>query len=238
MSNSIVPTGKNASISFFEQRAAVWVTNATQLGISEVAAANLLALTQAARAAFDAAQVAQQNARSAVAAQDSAIGDMRDLGGDLIKGIRLTAEMSGDDQIYEIALLPMPKTPTAIPAVPASNLSWNLLTSGDLELKWDGSLSSGTTYIVERSIIPAGGQPGPFTPIGFVGALALTDSGLPQGTSMALYQVKGQKGGTLTQPSAPVLVRLTPGGNQQEQDQGQTQEQGQQGQGNASTFAA
>lgn len=238
MSNSIVPTGKNASISFFEQRAAVWVTSAAQLGISEVAAANLLALTQTARAAFDAAQVAQQNARSAVAAQDSAIGDMRDLGGDLIKGIRLTAEMSGDDQIYEIALLPQPKTPTAIPAVPASNLSWNLLTSGDLELKWDGSLSSGTTYIVERSIIPAGGQPGPFTPIGFVGALTLTDNGLPQGTSMVLYQVKGQKGGTLTQPSAPVLVRLTPGGNQQVQEQGQADEQGQQGQGNASTFAA
>lgn len=209
----IVPQGKNDSISFFEQRAPVWVTNAAPLGIDPAVAGNFLALTDSARTAYDAAQIAQQNSRGAVSSQDAAIADMKGLGGDLIKGIRLKAEMDGDPELLDLALLPQPKTPEPIPAQPASNLSWSLQTSGDLELKWDGSLSSGTTYAVERSIVPVDGPPSAFEAIGFVGALSFIDSTVPAGTAMAIYQVKGQKGGVYTQPSAPALVRFAAGGN-------------------------
>jgi hypothetical protein len=215
MSNSIVPQVKNDSISFYEQRAPVWVANAAALNISETAAANLLALTGAARDAYNAAQIAQQASLGATAAQDASIGDMRSLGGDLIKGIRLTAEMNGDPALFALALLPTPKDPEPIPAVPASTLSWTLLTSGDLDLKWNGNLSSGTTYIVERSLIPIDGPPTAFEPIGFVGALTFTDKTVPPGTAMAIYQIKGQKGGKYTDPSAPALVRFAPGSNSQ-----------------------
>lgn len=209
----IVPQGKNDSISYFEQRAPVWVTNAVTLGIDPTIAGNLLALTDSARAAYDTAQIAQQNSRGSVSSQDAAIADMKGLGGDLIKGIRLKAEMDGDPELLDLALLPQPKSPEPIPAQPASNLSWSLQTSGDLELKWDGNLSSGTTYAVERSIIPVDGPPSAFEAIGFVGTLAFTDSTVPAGTAMAIYQVKGQKGGVYTQPSAPALVRFAAGGN-------------------------
>ncbi len=215
MSNGIVPAGKNDSISYFEQRAPVWVANAATLGIDPLAAANLQALTEAARTAYDTAQIAQQTSLGATAAQDSAIGGMRSLGGDLIKGIRLKAEMAGDPALFALALLPTPKDPEPIPAVPASTLSWTLLTSGDLDLKWNGNLSSGTTYVIERSLIPADGPPSAFEPIGFVGALTFTDKTVPVGTAMAIYQIKGQKGGVYTDPSAPALVRFAPGSNNQ-----------------------
>ncbi len=185
----------------FEQRAPVWVANAATLGIDPTTAVNLLALTGSARDAYNAAQIAQQNSLGATAAQDASIGDMRSLGGDLIKGIRLKAEMDGDPALFALALLPTPKDPEPIPAVPASTLSWTLLTSGDLDLKWEGNLSSGTTYIVERSLIPVDGPPTAFEAIGFVGALTFTDKTVPPGTAMRSTRSRGKRAASTPTPA-------------------------------------
>lgn len=198
MSNGIVPDGNNESITFFEVRAPIWVANAAALGISESAAASLQTLAQSARAALNNAALKAAESVSATAAQNETIGEMRKVGGNLIKGIRLTASMEGDPSLYQLAQIPEPKKPSEIDPVNPSNLRFFLGSNGGLELRWDGLTVRGTSYLVDRAIVGASGQPGPFSRIATATSRSYTDKTVPPGSVSAVYRVSALKGETQT----------------------------------------
>ena len=140
---------------------------------------------------------------------------MRDLGADLIKRIRVTAEQTGDPSLFGLAQIPEPKEPAPIPPVEASDVAFDLLNDGSLELTWDGSVSTGTTYVVRRAITPAGGGEGAFQDVGFADEKRFVDASIPAGTERASYVVRAKKGGETTPGTAPITVRFAIGGNGQ-----------------------
>lgn len=211
----VQPRKKVENIEFFEQRNPIWTANAAALNLTPEELASLTALTDAARDAYTAAQLAASQALTATANQDQAIAAMRGLGGELIKKIRVTAEQTSDPSLFGLAQIPTPKDPAPIPPVEASNITFGLLPSGSLELAWDGSVSTGTTYIVRRALTPAGGNPGSFQDLGFADEKRYIDSTIPPGTAEARYVVRAKKGSTITAGTAPITVRFTIGGNGQ-----------------------
>ncbi|MGD1917044.1 MAG: hypothetical protein ACFCBV_12775 [Phycisphaerales bacterium] len=140
---------------------------------------------------------------------------MRDLGADLIKKIRVAAQQTSNPELFAIAQIPEPKDPSAIPPVEASNVRFDLLNDGTLELEWDGSVATGTTYIVRRALTPAGGQETAFQDVGFADEKRFVDTTIPAGTQRASYVVKAKKGETITPGTAPITVRFAIGGNGQ-----------------------
>lgn len=209
----VQPRKKQENIAFFEQRNPIWAANVATLGLNPQEIGQLDTLTTAARAAYDAAQLAAAQARSATIDQNLAFMAMRDLGGELIKKIRVTAEQTGNPALFALAQIPAPKEPAPIAPVEASNLAFTLQPSGALEISWDGSVSTGTTYVVQRAITPAGGGQGPFQSIGFADEKRFVDTGIPAGTERASYVVRARKGATLTPGTAPITVRFVAGGN-------------------------
>lgn len=211
----VQPRKKVENIEFFEQRVPIWAANAAQLQLTPEEVGQLDALTDAARATYTTAQLRASEAETATGNQDQAIQAMRDLGADLIKKIRVAARQTGDPSLFGLAQLPEPKEPAPIPPVEASNIVFDLLPNGTLELSWDGKVSTGTTYIVRRALTPAGGAPGSFHDLGFADEKRYIDSTIPPGTAEASYVVRAKKGSTITAGTAPITVRFSIGGNGQ-----------------------
>lgn len=211
----VQPRKKVENIEFFEQRAPIWAANAAQLNLSEEETALLVSLTGTARTKYTEAQLKAEQAKTATANQDAAIDAMRGAGGELIKKIRVTAEQTGDPSLYGLAQIPAPKDPTPIPPVEASDLDFTLLNNGDLELFWEGSVSTGTTYIVRRSLTNAEGAELPFEAVGFADEKRFVDKTIPQGTRKVSYEVVAKKGSTITAGSLPITVRFGKGANGQ-----------------------
>jgi hypothetical protein len=211
----VIPTIKSDQIEFFEQRGPIWEANAAQLNLSPERTAQLTALATAARTAFNNAASKRAQAKAATAAQNEAIGAMNALGGELIKSIRITAEVEGDPSLYGLAQIPEPKEPAPIPPVEASDVEYELLTDATIRLTWDGSVSTGTVYVVRRAITMPGQQRGPFTTLGVADEKSYEDDTVPTGAQSASYIICAKKGGVTTPGTAPVEVRLTRGGNGQ-----------------------
>lgn len=211
----VQPRKKIENIEFFEQRAPIWEENAATLNLSIEETAQLVALTTAAREAYTAAQLAASNAKTATANQDLKVGAMRNFGGELIKKIRVEAEQTGNPALYGLAQIPAPKDPESIPPVEASDLDYELLTNASIRLMWEGSVSTGTVYVVRRAITMPGEPRGPFSTIGVADEKTYKDDTVPTGAQSASYIICAKKGGVTTAGTAPVEVRLTKGGNGQ-----------------------
>lgn len=214
MPQSTIPVDKAGQLDFFETRITAWGESAADIGLLVSQTTELSSLISAARASYDSAQAAKQALRGLIEVQDANLAAMTQFGSQLVQTIRAFAVQTGDAQVYATAEIEPRKEPTPIPPFPASNLSYTLTTSGALELTWDGRLSTGTSYILERAFFDQQGGVGPFEAIAFVDGLGYVDQTIPSGTSNVLYQVKALKGGTTTEPTAPIFVRFGVGGNQ------------------------
>lgn len=212
---AVQPRKKQENIAFFEQRNPIWALHAAALSLSPEELGELDTLTTAAREAYDAAQLAAEEAKTATANQNLKIMAMRNYGGELIKKIRVKAEQTSNPSLYGLAQIPAPKDPSPIPPVEASELDFTLLNNGHLELFWDGSVSTGTTYIVRRSLTTAEGSELPFQDVGFADEKRFVDKTIPQGTRKVSYEVIAKKGSQVTEGSLPITVRFGVGANGQ-----------------------
>lgn len=219
MARTTIPDTKPGQLDFFEARIDAWTANAADLGLLDTQTTQLASLLSVARSAFDEVQQAKLDLKGLVEVQDQFLAELVKFGSQLVQTIRAFAEQTGSAQVYATAMLEPRKSPEAIPPFPASNLTYTLKTSGALEIKWDGRLSTGTSYILERSIFNAQGQPSAFTAIAFIDGLSFKDETVPHGTVHALYQVRALKGETTTEPTAPIFVRFATGNGQQGQGQ-------------------
>lgn len=214
-----IPDDKPGQLDFFETRITAWTESAAEIGLLASQSTQMSSLITAARTSYDAAQAAKQALKGLIEVQDADLAAMTQYGSQLVQTIRAFAVQTGDPQVYATAEIEPRKGPTPIPPFPASNLTYSLTTSGALELRWDGRLSTGTSYILERAFFNEQGQPLPFEAIAFVDGLSYTDASIPSGTGNVLYQVKALKGDTTTQPTAPIFVRFGTSNQAQGQQQ-------------------
>ena len=207
---AVVPDSRVDKISFFENHSAAWSTNAVAIGTTSGAVTALGTLTTAARAAYNAQQVAIDAARAATLTFNNAVDAMGSAGSDVILQIRAKAATAGDG-VYALAQIPAPATPSPRPApgVP-TGFAASLGGDGSVTLTWkcaNPPRCTGTIYQVYRRV---GGE-GEFTYIGGAGKKEFVDATLPAGAGQVTYQVQGVRS-TAAGPWAQFNVNFGTGG--------------------------
>lgn len=185
---SVIPRTLQEKINFFENHTALWTTNAVAIGTTSAEVTALNTKTEAARTAFDAQQVAQDDARSKTLTLTQAVDAMVNAGADIIKQIKTKAAISGDG-VYALANIPAPSTPTPVTTLGTpTDFTVGLGGDGALTLKWKCSSprASGLIYQVWRRI----GDTGEFSYIGGVGGKEFVDSSVPGGASSIVYKIQ------------------------------------------------
>jgi hypothetical protein len=187
---SVVPNKKLQRVQFYESHLSPWTTNAVAIGTTAPAVTDLQTKTQAARAAFDAQQAAKQTAKAKTEAFLAAVKVMGTAGAAIMKQIRAKGESTGDPNVYELAEIPGPATPTpqGPPGTPF-DFKVKLFQNGSLELKWKCSNppGGGVVYNVYRRN-EATGQ---FHFLGGTTMREFGDSTIPAGSSQITYQIQG-----------------------------------------------
>lgn len=169
-----------------------------------------------ARTKINAANVARGAAKTATLAQTQSVGTMKTLMADAVKQIRLYAESTDNVNVYGLADIPVPAQPSPAPRpTTPTNMSAEIIPGGALRIIFKavnsraGGASGGTvTYLVSRKLE----NETTFRQIGATGATrtseglprgfkAFVDDTLPAGANNFQYQIVGQRGDTLGEPS-------------------------------------
>jgi hypothetical protein len=187
MSN-ILPRTALAKVEFFENHDPTWATNAVAIGTTAAAVTALTTKTTAARAAFNAQQLAQEQAKAATQTFKDAVAAMTGAGTDIIKQVKAKAATDGNS-IYTLALLPVPAIPAPIPAPGTpTNFIVELSQGGALTLRWkcaNPAGSQGTMYQVSRRV----GTTGAFNVVGASGTKQFLDDTVPAGVASVTYRI-------------------------------------------------
>lgn len=213
----IVPDTRTGKIEFYETHADIWRTNATQIGLTVAEATELAADAADARAAYNASLTARDAAKAATQTFYSATSDLAGFGAGLLAKIKSYAESTGNPNVYQLAQIPPPATPSPAPAPGTpTNFTVGLLQSGAVELRWkceNPAGVSGTIYECRRRI-GSGGGGGAFAFIGATGTRSFTDDTLPSGSSGVTYEITAVRS---TRRGAPAQfnVNFGVGGNGQ-----------------------
>lgn len=186
---SILPKKATDRLTFLENRTADWSTNAVALGTTTTIITALTATVSAARAAYNAQQLAQAEAKVATQAWQDAARTMSRSASDVLKQIKAKAA-TGGNAIYNLALLPVPATPTAVPPPGTPNsFKVELNPDGSLQLKWkcpNPAGGVGTTYQISRRT----GVTGEFIALGASGTRSFIDPTVPAGTPCVTYKIQ------------------------------------------------
>lgn len=195
---SVTPQRLLERLEFFEQRAPGWVTNAATIGLTTEQATQLQNLVTGTRTAYDDAQAARNAAKSATVNQDAAFDAMDTFGAQMIKIIRAFGIATDDPSVFATAQIPEPKQPEPRAPVNPSNVAFSLENNGALEVRWDGTIVPGTSFLVDRQIWAGTGQPTAFVRVATVSERRFVDTDIPTGTATATYRVSALKGGQQT----------------------------------------
>ena len=210
--SDVVPNGKLEAIEFFELRGPVWEDNSSAVGLSVSQAQQIVAKTAAARTAYEARQAAFAQAKAATITQNENVSDMRAFGSSLIEIIRAFAKSTNNPRVFATAQIPPPADPTPQPPENPSNVTFDLLSNGRLEVKWKGKANGGSAaYIVSRAVQPADNMPyGSYEIVGITGNKSFVDVGIPACSVAAKYVIKATKGTYVTPGSEATEVRFVP----------------------------
>ncbi|HEX3358852.1 MAG TPA: hypothetical protein VHS31_17880 [Tepidisphaeraceae bacterium] len=186
---SVVPDKAIDKVQFFENHITPWTTNAVAIGTTTTIVTDLGTKTTAARAAYNAQQTAQETAKAATLAFQTAVSAMAVAGASIISQIRAKASITGDS-VYSLAQIPAPATPSPKPA-PGTPTDFNvsLNADGSLELGWkcvNPTGTTGTIYQVWRRIGPTAD----FVYLGGSGTKDFIDDTVPTGSSQLTYQIQ------------------------------------------------
>jgi hypothetical protein len=205
----IIPEKPVERVGFYKARLETWNTNATTIGVPKPAVTDLSSLVTAAEAAIAAQKVAADNAKSATEAMHNAIAAMSRRGAGIVGLIRGTAKGTNNPNIYVLANIPAPKTPSPAPAPGTpSTPSVSLRQDGAMTLSWkckNPQGAGGTVYEVQRSL-----DGGPWQSMTPTGKKKLLDPGIPAGTASVNYQVTAVRS-TVSGAPAQFQVRLGAG---------------------------
>lgn len=199
-----VPSTIVGKIEFFEEHLPVWAVNPAGIGITAAQVAALSALVNTARDSYEAANAARTAARTATTAQNLDVDTMYDLGADLIKMIRAYAEATNNPTVYNNAQIPppAPAAPLGPPQTP-KDVSGVLNSAGHIELRWSGTRTGGTSFLVERSVNSSGG---PWTLIGTSEERTFTDEHVPTSIQTVSYRITAVRSGGASNPTNPFTI--------------------------------
>lgn len=184
-----VPQTRIEKVQFYEAHISPWTENAVAIGLTTAEMAAFSSLVKNARGAYDAHRVALDASKAATESFYNNVRTMQNDGAGLIRSIKNKAETTGDPNVYVLAQIPSPATPTPVgpPGTP-TDFRIELLQYGGLKLSFkcsNPSGSVGTIYEVKRR----NGATGEFVYIGATGVKNFTDATLPSGLSSATYQI-------------------------------------------------
>lgn len=187
----LVPEDTVGCIQFYQTHHTPWSANAQAIGTSSAQVTALAAKTAAARDAYAEQYAAYQAARNATQKLRHALAAMSEAGAGIIKQIRARAATDGDN-VYALASLPAPATPSRIgaPGTP-TDFKATLRADGALKLTWkcpNPANAQGTMYQIERRV-----GDGPLVPVGLAGKRAFLDSTLPAGAASITYQIRAMR---------------------------------------------
>ena len=206
----IVPNSRLGKIEFYEAHVGPWTANAANVGLASAAVTALSAAVTAARAAFVAHLAAQEAAKAATNNFYDKVRLMHNapgFGADMIQTIKTYAQTKNDPNVYNLAQIPPPPTPGAVPP-PGTPFDFKTTLNGDgsITLKWkcnNPEGSQGTVYEIARKVGAGGG--GAFSVLGAVGTRSFVDDTIPAGSSPVTYQLTAVRGQTRGTPSQYVV---------------------------------
>jgi hypothetical protein len=208
---AVVPNTRLQKVQFYENHITPFTSNATAIGLTSAECTDLQTKTEAARTAYNDQQAALQAAKNATATFYNMVDVMNTAGSALIKKIRAQAETTGDPNVYTLAEIPAPPTPTPVgPLGQATDFKVALDTAtGTLNTSWKCSNprgASGVVYQVWRRL----GSDGEFDYLGGVGEKKYTDDTVPAGTAQVQYQIQAVRS-TSVGPFALFIVNFGSG---------------------------
>lgn len=227
---AVIPGDRVQQITFCEQHITPWTANAAAIGLVAADVTALSAKTVAARAAYNAALAARQQAKAATEAYYNAVAGMTDKARELVKVIKTWADTKNDPGVYVLAQIPAPIPPTAgssTPPTTPTEMKALLNTDGSITLTWrstNAASSSGGSFLVARRFAPTPTAPTPdFVVIGSAAGsgaselggprtVSFTDTTIPAGTTGMTYIVTPRRGGKLGEPSEALTVSFGGGG--------------------------
>lgn len=191
----LFPSTRLGKVEFYEARVGKWTENSNAIGLSALSVSNLATLVADARAAFTAAEEARLASKDATAAFYNAVKAMHSgpgAGSDMVDTIRNFAATSDNPNVYQLASIPEPTSPSAAPP-PGTPFDFTvgLLQDGSIDLKWKCNNPAGvggTIYEVRRRPVGGGGGGG-FSFVGASGSRRFIDGTIPSGSSGVTYQV-------------------------------------------------
>jgi hypothetical protein len=208
----VIPTTIIGKIQFYETHLPVWAVDPTAIGLTALQLADLSLLTTAARADFDSTQSIRDAARASTLDQKVSVNAMQELGGDLVKTIRAFAETTNDDTVFSAAQIPPPAPPTpAGPPDMPTEVSAEINNFGYVLIKWKGSRSFGTQFVLQRQLTPVGGAPGTWTYAGSSTTNDYTDTTVPTGFASVSYRVYAQRAGGISDASGTTTIAFGTG---------------------------
>lgn len=189
----VLPSSRIDRVEFFEAHIAPWTTNAVAIGLTTTQMATLSSQTSA--------------AKTATQGFYNACGTMTETGADYIKTIKSFSATTNNPNVYQLAQLPPPKTPSVQPppATPTS-LTATLLNNGAVQLDWQGNIKGGVACSVWRKLFNEAN----FVQVGMVtGERRYVDANLPVGAASGVqYQVQAHRTGQNSEFSEPIAVRF------------------------------
>jgi hypothetical protein len=199
-------------LAFFEYHLPVWAADPALIGLNAAQISDLAIRTAAARTAFDDAQAARSVSRAKTVSQTEAMGDMSNLGSDLVKTIRAFAETTDNVNVYSVAEIPppAPPTPTGPPEVP-TNIDASINNFGEIKVSWKASRAAGTQFIIQRQLKSVDGTLGNWTFAGSSVSNDYTDNTVPTGFAAVNYRVYAQRPGGQSDASITVTLNFGTG---------------------------
>lgn len=207
----VVPPTRIEKVEFYEAHNSIWAAQAANIGLTVPQVTALTTLTTAARAAFNQQQTAQAAAKSATENFHNKVRDMQAQGSDLIKTIKAYAETKNDPNVYVLANIPAPASPTpAGPPVAPTDLAAVMNSDGTIRLTWRGTLAQRQFFSVWRQL-PSQNLP---LQIGAVAAKDFTDVTVPRGLNQVVYNVRAHRDAQVSTPTQNLVVYFgaIPGG--------------------------
>ena len=174
----------------------IFLDNDSDIGLSETEAIAFQTAYNNAQTAVNAQEAARNSFAAATNVANQKVADLRKSASITTRLIKTFADQTNNINVYDIAQIPPPADPSAVPPPgQPNNLTVELdATSGAITLRWKAVNprgAQGTSYIVYRRL-PADPQ-GEFQFVGVSGIKKFTDNTFTAGPDAVQYKVRGQR---------------------------------------------
>lgn len=208
----VLPSSRAERLAYFEARVALWIANATSIGISAAQATAVKNAAIANRADLSAADIARAASKAATQSFYVSNDTLVSLGRDIVKTVKAYAETTNNPDVYALANIdpPSPPTPVPTPDVP-TELTGTLSPFGVATLTWEATksgASSGIFFVVARKRQ----SEADFTVLGATAEKSFIDPHPQAAEGPVYYQARAVRGADGSDWCMPVVFDLAGAG--------------------------